>query len=252
MTRELRKLNLAISWQPTTFSMYWNNNWNTTLPHIVVGRLLKLGISKVWNSQETWAQHPAKEVTSLWIVILRVEIQGGKNLDYLSLHRKQPCSFTCEDKLQQCSSAVLCWREMRSLLRPALFPTTGVLHVSVGSRCPQVWGPALHPGPVPRSSWSKLIKWKGWKEVSAFIGMEIFAQSIPEVTALDSSVSWELPVSVLFGLYMDYLNPLHFWLILQHIWPAYLAGLKHSLKVWKRVNVTNTKLLCPEHATLLP
>lgn len=127
------------------------------------------------------------------------------------------------------------------------------LHVPVGSRCPQDWGPALHPGPVPRSSWSKLIMWRGWKEASAFIGKEIFAQSIPEVTALDSSVSWALPVSVLFGLYMDYLNPLHLWLILQHIWPAYknLAGLTHSKKVWKRVNVTNTKLLCPEHATLL-
>lgn len=169
-----------------------------------------------------------------------------KNPDFLSLH-KHPCSFTCEDKLQQCSSAVLCWREMRSFLNPALFPSTGVLHVPVGSGCPQDWGPALHPGPVLRSSWSKLIKWRGWKEASAFIGMEIFAQSIPEVTALDSSESWELPVSVLFGLYLDYLNPLHLWLILQHNWPAYknLAALTHSLKE----SVEKSK--CYQHKTPL-
>lgn len=62
--------------------------------------------------------------------------------------------------------------------------------------------------------------------------LEIFAQSISEVSALDSSVSRELPVSVLFGLYMDYLNPLHFWLIFQRIRLAYrnLAGLRHALK----------------------
>lgn len=69
---------------------------------------------------------------------------------------------------------------------------------------------------------------QGWKEASVFIcfackngEVEIFAQYIIELTALDSSVSWELAVSVLFGLYTDYLNPLHFWLILQHIQQAY-------------------------------
>lgn len=92
----------------------------------------------------------------------------GNKSQIFSLH-KHPCSFTCADKLQQCSSAVLCWREMRSFLKPALFPTTGVPRVCVGSRCPQDWGPALHPGPVPRSSRSKVIKWRGWKEASAFV-----------------------------------------------------------------------------------
>lgn len=51
--------------------------------------------------------------------------------------------------------------------------------------------------------------------------LEISAQYIIELTALDSSVSWELAVSVLFGLYTDYLNPLHFWLLLRHIQEAY-------------------------------
>lgn len=143
--------------------------------------------------------------------------------DFLSLH-KHLCSFTCEDKLQQCSSGVLCWREMRSFPKPAFFPTTGVPHVSVGSRYPQDWGPALHPGSVPRSSWSKVIKWRGWKEASAFIcfvhkngEMEIFAQSIPEVTALDCSESSLFQFSL--GYIWITLNPLQLWLILQHIWP---------------------------------
>ena len=51
--------------------------------------------------------------------------------------------------------------------------------------------------------------------------LEIFAWYVIELAALDSSVSSELAVSVLFGLYADYLNPLHFWLVLQHIQQAY-------------------------------
>lgn len=47
--------------------------------------------------------------------------------------------------------------------------------------------------------------------------LEIFAHSLIELTALDCSGSRELAGSVLFGLHPDYLNPLHFWLVLQHV-----------------------------------
>lgn len=124
---------------------------------------------------------------------------------FLSLH-KHPCSFTCEDTLQQCSSAVLCWREMRSFLKPVLFPTTGVPHVPLASRCPNGWAPALNPSPVPRSSWSKV---RGRKEASAFISVLCIKSERWKFLLSPSwrSLPW-IPVwakSSLFQFYLGYI-----------------------------------------------
>lgn len=78
----------------------------------------------------------AEELTSLWI--LRAEIQGEKSQIFslfINTLVHSPVKINCSSAHHQ--QHVVCWREMRSFLKPALFPTTGVPHVSAGSRCPQ-------------------------------------------------------------------------------------------------------------------
>lgn len=68
----------------------------------------------------------AEELTSLWI--LRAEIQGEKS-QIFSLH-KHPCSFTCEDKLQQCSSSAC-----GVLERNEKFPQTSLVSYHRSASC---------------------------------------------------------------------------------------------------------------------
>ncbi|KAI1238648.1 Fibroblast growth factor 2, partial [Lamprotornis superbus] len=125
-------------------------------------------------------------------ILPRLRYKERNKSDFLSLH-KHPCSFTCEDKLLQCSSAVLCWREMRSFLKPALFPTTGVPHVPPRLRpCTSPW-PCAEELLVPTNQVKGV---EGSKCIYfCFVhkngDLEIFAQSVLEVTVLDSSRSRE-------------------------------------------------------------
>lgn len=107
--------------------MYWNNNWNTTLTHVVVGRLLKqvflrYGTVRKPGLNSLRINQPMDHDFKGWDT-------RRKKPDFLSLH-KHPCSFTCEDKLQKCSSSAC-----GVLERNVKFPQTNLVSYHRSALC---------------------------------------------------------------------------------------------------------------------